>query len=111
MSKAAIWWTSQQDCEVLGDHAPKHLPEYIRTEYRSRLGRNGRGRLWIAPTTPELQDTAVHPWPATPVATAIETFRHGGIVIHAAHVPLVACLPGFVTDTHLNYWTLEASNA
>jgi hypothetical protein len=111
----AVWWLGQDDMELLGDEAPEGLPEYIRREYRDRLGRAGRGRLWIAAGESELAGAAVDPWPDTPTAKHLGGYKderffppyigsYGGIVIHARHAPLLAYLPGVVTDMRLNYW-------
>ena len=109
MTDYAIWWLTQEDCETLGNPPPEYVPEYIRREYWHRLGRAGRGRLW-EPTGLN-SGVAVDPWPDTLLALAIAEHSYGGIIIRAADVQYVACLPGFVTDTRLNYWSVPTPEA
>ena len=92
-----FWWTSQEECEAIGDDLPEFVPEYLRSEYRSRLGRAGRGRLWSAD-----QFGAVGiPWNTSKPAARLAGER-GGIVIHKEDAPYVFELPGFLTDAKLN---------
>jgi hypothetical protein len=67
-------------------------------EYRSRLGRNGRGRLW----TPDFIDLEEIPWDETKPAARLANER-AGIVILASDLHHVFYLHGFVTDTELNF--------
>lgn len=92
-----IWWTSQQECEAIGFDSPATFPEYLADEYQSRLGRNGRGRLWIHASISQGDIE----WPADKPAARLAGVR-GGIVIRAADAPIVFGLPGFLTDTELN---------
>lgn len=93
-----IWWLSQDECEAIGDYPPGSVPLYIRSEYRSRYGRNGRGRLWT-----DNQFGAVGiPWDMSKPATRLAADR-GGIVIWAADAPHVFGLHGFLTDLRLNF--------
>jgi len=94
-----IWWTDQEECESIGNHTHmlKTVPEYIRKEYSSRYGRNGRGRLWT-----DAQFGAVgFPWDTTKPASRLADKR-GGIVIWASDAAHVFGLPGFLTDQRLN---------
>ena len=81
-----IWWTLNYQAEqtVL----PVGCPFYIREQLRDRRGRNGRGRLWVAPEIPlenmDRPDAALH--------------GMGGIVIYSHHLSVVRGLPGVVTD-------------
>jgi len=94
-----IWWLSQRACEAIGDEPPAGLPAYIAREYRSRLGRPGRGRLWADAI---FGDVGV-PWDkARPAAWLAEDC--GGIVIWRLDVSYVIGLPGFVTNTRLYIW-------
>lgn len=93
-----IWWTSQAECEQIGDALSESVPDYIRSEYRSRLGRNGRGRLWVASRI-ALDEI---PWDATKPAARLASDR-AGIVVDATDVEHVFGLPGFLTDTSLNF--------
>lgn len=93
-----IWWTAQDECEAIGDELAEATPEYIRSEYRSRLGRNGRGRLWSAN---QFGDVGI-PWDESKPATRLAGKR-GGIVIWASDAAHVFDLPGFLTDLRLNF--------
>lgn len=94
-----IWWTSQRACKDIGEELTPIAPEYLRREYRSRLGRNGRGRLWVADI---FGDVGV-PWDkARPAAWLAEDC--GGIAIWRVDASYVIGLPGFVTNTRLFIW-------
>lgn len=93
-----IWWLSQDECEAIGDELADSVPDYIRKEYRSRLGRNGRGRLW---SDEQFGDVGI-PWDTTkPVSRLAD--KRGGIVINLGDGPHVFGLPGFLTDLRLNF--------
>lgn len=93
-----IWWTSQDECEAIGDYPPGTVPLYIRDEYSSRLGRPGRGRLWV-----DNQFGAVGiPWDESKPATRLAAKR-GGIVIWRTDANHIFHLPGFLTDLKLNF--------
>lgn len=92
-----IWWTGQEECEAIGDELASNLPNYIRSEFSSRWGRNGRGRLWVAD---ELGDVGI-PWDETKPASRLAGSR-GGIVIWQSDAHHVFGLPGFLTDLRLN---------
>lgn len=93
-----IWWLAQDECEAIGDFPPGSVPLYIRNEYRSRLGRPGRGRLWA---DTQFGEVGI-PWDITKPATRLAGTR-GGIVIFKADAAHVFDLPGFLTDLHLNF--------
>jgi hypothetical protein len=97
-----IWWLSQADCEAIGDNVDEmSWPDYIKKEYRSRLRRAGRGRLWV-PTEIPIKEIE---WDATkPLAD--RAAECGGIVIQAEDARTIATLPGFITDLGLNSWQL-----
>ena len=110
--KMMIWWTNQADCEAIDDSTPHRecigelptrFPKYIRNEYRSRYGRNGRGRLWVASI---LGDVSVNLWPKTPLGELLgEKSRfeqtYAGIVIQRNDAKLFYNMPGIITDTKL----------
>jgi len=112
MSDYAVWWTSQGCCELMIVACPPDdqkgwttllaetfsLPGYIASELSSRLGRAGRGRLWIPETIP-LEGIL---WPDKP--TSLMASQCGGIVIYARDVESVRHLPGFVTDLEMDFW-------
>jgi hypothetical protein len=82
----AVWWVNQADCEKIDEGL---IPEpYIRTEYESRLGRAGRGRLWV-PEEIECRQVEV---PKTIVCEGNDT--HGGIVIFKKDMEKVRSLGG-----------------
>ena len=103
----AIWWTSELDCGTIGDIPFDTWPTYLQDEYRSRLGRNGRGRLWVAMHAGFPDSLAVDPWPKNHLAFALGR-SYGGIVIRAQDAAKVAYLPGLVTDIQLNLWKESA---
>jgi hypothetical protein len=96
-----IWWTSQADCERIGErledidagHALYEVPQYLSEQYSSRVGRNGRGRLWVA----EGFVAEEHPWPKGALGQILE--RRAGILIREEDLPLAMELPGVVTDS------------
>lgn len=104
----AIWWTSETDCLAIGEPSGDEpdlpalaaCPDYIRDQYHSRYGRNGRGRLWVAD---RFGDCHVARWPDTDLARAIAR-TSGGIVILGEDAPLVRPLPGVVTDFNLEIY-------
>lgn len=94
-----IWWLNQADCQAIGQELTAEVPQYLRDQYRSRLGRPGRGRLWqSSEAIPD--DVSVDPWPDTALARVFSG-DYGGIVIRPDDLPHVAQLPGVVTDTTL----------
>lgn len=106
--KSLIWWTSERDCHLVDaifetdgseDSAlgSPTWPDYLRSQYNSRHGRNGRGRLWADIS---LSDVDVRPWPTTPFARELRE-NYGGIVIRPEHMHHVASLPGIVTGLDL----------
>jgi len=94
-----IWWTEQEDCEAIGNHLPESFPNYLQVEYRSRLGRAGRGRLWVASQFAG-EPIAVDPWPNTPMGRRLATAA--GIAICAEHAELLREMPGVITDLELH---------
>ena len=93
-SLLAVWWVNQADCEAINEtDVPKG---YIRSEFRSRLGRVGRGRLWV-PNKIQCQQVEV---PKTVVYEGQDT--HGGIVIFKADIEKVRPLGGILSDTDGN---------
>lgn len=94
--KYLIWWTSQHDCERIQPLAVG-WPTYLREEYASRVGRPGRGRLWVHESfegeggPPEQAKWDDDNWWCEVAADA------GGIVIRLTDLKCVQCLPGFVT--------------
>jgi hypothetical protein len=85
-----IWWLNQRECESIGEELPKEFPRYLRSQYSSRYGRAGRGRLWA---DAQFGDVAVEPWPSTPLAKFLGAYS-GGIVIRPAEHIWVEDYPG-----------------
>jgi hypothetical protein len=129
VTEFAIWWLSQEDQETLGDipslddpdeeeeraaYRGPNLPEYIRREYSSRYGRPGRGRLWVAEELGLPIDFAIdEAWFDSRLGRMLAGYQdefghwhggYGGVVIRAVDAPLVANLPGLVTDGWLSFW-------
>lgn len=95
-----IWWTSQRDCELIGGGLATQspgAPKYLQHQYSDRLGRNGRGRLWV---DHQFGKVAIDPWPET-TGSAYLAEKCAGIVIHEADADFVHRLPGRVTDFQL----------
>lgn len=110
-SQIVIWWLSQKDCEDIAENFLRlepdaddytwlvPLPEYLKRQFVSRLGRAGRGRLWV-PRDISLETIA---WPeAHPIARWIEQVSAGGIVFWRKDLAAIAGLPGVVTTTTLD---------
>jgi hypothetical protein len=75
------------------------MPTYIRNEYRSLLGRAGRGRLWVSEEL-SLPDDFNISWPDTTLAARLAD-DYGGIVIREEDLRMLAALPGITTDLEL----------
>lgn len=91
-----IWWTTQGDAEAIGSDLPEGVPEYMRSEWRSRLGRAGRGRLWVHPS---LELPASFGFELRHVDNAICRWASGaaGLVLRAEDESHLRQLPGLVT--------------
>jgi len=101
MEQYLVWWVNQVDCEAIGEKLNQALPTapvYLQTQYISRYGRGGRGRLWISPLLNLPSDVAIDPWPSTPLGEVLAG-DYGGIVIKAEDAPWA--LPGVITDLKL----------
>lgn len=92
----AVWWLSQADFSVFTPLDFEHFPAWLNDQLRSAKGRNGRGRLWIAPQFP--QDFEVK-FDNSPLALSCS--QCAGIVIYCSSTGLLAHLPGIVTDQTL----------
>jgi hypothetical protein len=91
-----IWWLCEHDCLAIGGTV-RGAPKYLKEQYRSRLGRPGRGRLWA---DERFGEPRVSPWPRTALARALGD-SYGGIVIEDGDLQLLEMLPGIVTDMQL----------
>ena len=96
-SEIAVWWTSGDEMRILGKYALGHLPEYIARQFRSRLGRNGRGRLWVEGM---FGDVAIDLWSGSPLGEFL-AMHCGGIVIRRDDIHCLADIPGTITDLKL----------
>lgn len=99
-----VWWTSQVDCEAIGDPVPAEWPCWLQDQYISRVGRPGHGRLWVSPFFPGVIE-ATFPDPPSPLSRALGLAA--GIVITPREVPLLWPYPGVITDLNLNRVSLE----
>lgn len=101
-----IWWTAQSDTEKIGEHGldDRDIPKYIKDEFNSRYGVNGRGRLWI---NPELEGTPSEvPWDATKLACRlIDKESMGGIVVRREDMFFIPKGVGFITDLNCDQIT------
>lgn len=99
MESYIVWWLAQCDYERIPASIEEALPEHISDQVRSRKGRAGRGRLWIADGVP-LEEIS---WDDTkPLAS--EAIKSGGIVLKLEDAKYILGLPGFITDTSMNQW-------
>ncbi len=100
----AIWWTTQSEVEAIRAHhldsLPSWCPQYLRAEFASRYGRDGRGRLWIHSSLPDAPRSVAFD---DEVGTALQSHcaRCAGIVIRRSDVWTLQHLPGIVTDLDL----------
>ena len=93
----AVWWLSEEDCKQMNyTELLDSLPDYIAREFRSLLGRAGRGRLWVSANIP----ITLIEWDESQSLTKAAAWC-GGIVIYREHAIKAAGLPGFVTDLDL----------
>jgi hypothetical protein len=99
MTGFAIWWLDQRACELAGALGAESAswPEYIQREFRSRFGRAGRGRLWVAPG---LEFSGIEWKDGEPAYDAVGD-DCGGIVIRREDAHHVLSWPGFVSDENL----------
>lgn len=97
-----IWWTSQEEAEKAWEHQETFLaagfPDYIEREFKSRMGRAGRGRLWVADEIPIKEIDWDEKKPAARLAS-----QRAGIVIRAEDKDFVFDAPGFLTDLKLDF--------
>lgn len=105
MKDFAVWWTTHEETNAIGASLPSWCPPYLHTEWASRLGRNGRARLWVSA---ELVGAPTRVYFDEAVPTAIETqilvSSAAGIVMRGADVGRLMHLPGLVTDVNLCRW-------
>ena len=92
-----IWWLDQGASEEVDDDYLENLPDYIASEVSSRLGRAGRGRLWV-PT--EIDCEEINWDDKNPVCELISLKSAGGIVFYKKDFEKVMLLPGFITDVN-----------
>lgn len=97
--KLFIWWTNQADAEAASEKKDQ-LPEYIKEQLSSRMGRPGRGRLWIpdGEIFTEINKNGIE-W----VKTRCEPYcaEAGGIVFTGDNLKDVIYMPGIVTNTSM----------
>ena len=107
----AIWWTTNKQAHAIdttfgkGEGALEIIgaPPYISSEINNRVGRSGRGRLWINQDQFHGVAGLREPWNyGHATAKIIQDGGHGGIWLHRADVKFVITLRGFVTDLDLN---------
>lgn len=96
--EVVIWWTNQKDCDNIGDYNTKNLPTYILEQFKSREGRNGRGRLWVEDF---LGSVEINPWPNNRLGNLLER-DYAGIAIDAKDIDSIKSLPGLITDLKLD---------
>lgn len=94
-----IWWTTEIDCKVIGPELSGEVPTYLASEYRSRFGRVGQGRLWIAD---QFGDVSCNWDDSKPAFQLVDAFKAAGIVSRTADIALLPDM-GFVTDLDGNF--------
>lgn len=112
----AIWWTTSEEAKTIAahfdDHLPTWCPEYLQQEWASRLGRNGRGRLWVSDALPDaprsVQFRDEYDGSSSPLEDHCATCA--GIVIRAEDVTRLMHLPGIVTTAAGQLARWEATN-
>lgn len=105
MDDYAIWWTSSYDANAIGHDIEVQfpdIPQYIVNEFHSRLGRNGRGRLWTPNGFP-VEEIA---WREETLAARYADNGEGGmtgagIVIRLEDMHHLRKLPGIITDLNM----------
>jgi hypothetical protein len=96
--QVVIWWLNQSDHEMVSLLCEDaEIPQYIIKEFNSRVGRAGRGRLWIPE---EIKFAGIKWQDDDPIFDAVGD-SYGGIVIHRCDVHHIVSWPGFVTDENL----------
>lgn len=101
--KELIWWTNQEDSELVTKDDIAKLPEYIASQFKSRLGRAGRGRLWVA-DLPEFEAISKNGIMWYSNAPNIQyLIVAGGIVIRNQDYFSVHKLPGIITSTNISF--------
>lgn len=96
-----IWWTNQNDAEDVDLMKDMVWPDYLKIEHKSRLGRNGRGRLWVSNSWGDISSLRVV-WDDTQLIFRITGRHYGGIVFDRNDVEYLKILPGFITDMNMN---------
>lgn len=100
-----IWWTAQEHCDEIAQRGLKrNWPPYLNDQYRSRYGRNGRGRLWRDKRFPDV-DCSEQFDRREGCAPRIDALSAAGIIIRNQDFDMVRKLPGFVTDLKLKEMT------
>lgn len=100
MNEYLVWWTNQEEAEQVDAELlfRAGFPDYIANEFKSRLGRAGRGRLWVDDDIPITQINWDEKKPAARLAE-----KRAGIVIRAEDKHFLFDRPGFLTDLDLNF--------
>lgn len=100
-SALCVWWLTPQDIQDITSGGPIHvasvaaMPAYLAKEFFSATGRNGRGRLWVAP---QFGDVSCVPSDLTDTPLLMHIDRCAGIVLKRADLDALLHLPGIVTD-------------
>ncbi len=70
--------------DIAENELPASMPEYIADQFSSRMGRGGRGRLWVAMDM-SLPGGITVDWPRSDLGRSL--LNCGGIVINASDLP------------------------
>ncbi len=98
-----IWWTTNTEAiTLIGDDAPKILPEYVREQYKHRRGwcsgAGGPKTLWV---DKKFGAREISDWPDTNIARMLRDDTSQGIVFAGGDLELFKGIPGLVTDFRL----------
>lgn len=94
-----VWWTSQEDCQIIGDKLPEYFPEYLQQQYTARFGRNGRGRLWVDDRFGNIRiETSFF---YTPFGRSLGE-HFAGIIVEDHDLHYLTSMPGHLTDMNIN---------
>lgn len=87
-----VWWLAPEDFNFMSHDY--YLPEWLRSQVQSALGRAGRGRLWLDTDRFPL-DFGVS-FGTSPLAGLCSNMA--GIVLRRSDLKYLEYLPGIVTD-------------
>lgn len=103
MKSFVVWWTNQEESEeacVKVESGTWLAPEYIQDMARSRQGRAGRGRLWVA-KIPEFEGIESINWSDDKPLAAYIGANCGGILVKLDDMFHLRNVRGLITDENM----------